>query len=71
MLLLLFFFSQIISTVPITPSCCGDNGLSCVTPANEPEASDKRSDKATIEPPGDIERADTLDPAKEVISSWR
>lgn len=39
-----------------------------MTPANEPDANDKRSDKATIEPPGDIDRADTLEPAKEVIS---
>lgn len=54
--------------LPITPSCCGDNG-SCVTPANEPDANDKRSDRATTEPPGDIERADILDPAKDVISN--
>lgn len=42
--------------------------MSCVTPANEPDANDKRSDRATTEPPGDMERADTLDPAKEVMS---
>lgn len=59
------------NVLPMTPSCCGDSGLSCVTPANEPDANDKRSDKATIEPPGDMERADTLDPAKEVISDLR
>lgn len=59
------------NALPITPSCCGDNGLSCATPANEPDANDKRSDRATTEPPGDTERADTLDPAKEVMSdAW-
>lgn len=54
--------------LPIAPSCCGDNGLSCPAPGNEPDASDILSDMATTEPPGDIERAETLDPAKEVTS---
>lgn len=54
----------------MTPSCCGESGLSCaVAPGNEPDASDIRSDRAITEPPGDIERADTLDPAKDVIST--
>lgn len=54
--------------LPITPSCCGDNGLSCAAPGNEPDANESRSESATTEPPGDTDRADTLDPAKDNIS---
>lgn len=35
----------------------------------EPDANDKRSDNATTEPPGDIDRADALEPAKDIISA--
>lgn len=52
----------------MTPSCCGDRGLSCAAPGNEPDANERRSERATTEPPGDIDRADTLDPAKDMIS---
>lgn len=31
----------------------------------EPDANDKRSENATTDPPGDIERADALEPAKD------
>lgn len=54
--------------LPITPSCCGESGLSCAAPGNEPDANDILSDRATTDPPGDIERADTLDPATEFTS---
>lgn len=54
--------------LPMTPSCWGDNILSGAVPGNEPDASDILSDIATTDPPGDIERAETLDPAKEVAS---
>lgn len=53
----------------MTPSCCGDNAVSSMTPAgNDPDARDKRSENATTDPPGDIDRADALEPAKEIIS---
>lgn len=40
-------------------------------PGNEPDANDIRSDNAITDPPGDTERPDTLDPAKDVISENR
>lgn len=54
--------------IPITPNCCGDNTVSCIIPGKEPDANDIRSEKATTDPPGDTERADALDPAKDIIS---
>lgn len=54
--------------LPITPSCCGDSGLSCAAPGNDPDARESRSERATTDPPGDMDRADTLDPAKDSIS---
>lgn len=56
--------------MPITPSCCGDSDVSSMTPAGrEPDANDKRSENATTDPPGDIDRADAFEPAKEMISA--
>lgn len=40
-----------------------------MTPAGrEPDANDKRSENAITDPPGDIDRADALEPANEIIS---
>lgn len=38
-------------------------------PGSEPDANDKRSDNATADPPGDTDRADTFEPANDIISA--
>lgn len=55
--------------LPITPNCCGDSVFSWTVPGNEPDASDKRSDNATADPPGEIDLVDIFDPANETISA--
>lgn len=56
--------------LPITPSCCGDNGVPWIIPApKDPDARDKRSDSATTEPPGLCERADIFDPLSDIKSA--
>lgn len=57
--------------LPIAPSCCGDNDVSGIMPGIDPEARDNLSENAMIEPPGDTERADALEPATEIISEKR
>lgn len=37
-------------------------------PGNEPDANDRRSENATMEPPGEMDLADALEPAKDTIS---
>lgn len=57
-----------IVSLPIVPSCCGDNDVSGIMPGIDPEARDNLSENAIIDPPGDMDRADTLEPAKEIMS---
>lgn len=61
--------SQKYRNSPIAPNCCGERAVSCATPGIDPDASDNLSENAMIDPPGDTDRADVLDPANDIISA--